>query len=44
MNDYPPDAEYAMDDVFQLPINDDHLYRDLEYSRDACMTFSKKGG
>ena len=27
-------ASYIMDDVSQLPINDDHLYRDPEYSWD----------
>jgi hypothetical protein len=27
-------APYVMDDVSQLPINDDHLYRDPEYSWD----------
>ena len=29
-----PAAPYIMDDVSQLPINDDHLYRDPEYSWD----------
>ena len=27
-----PHADYVMDDVSQLPINDVHLYRDPEYS------------
>jgi len=33
----PPDAEYVMDDVSQLPIHDDHLYRDPEYFWDAYI-------
>lgn len=27
-------APYVMDDASQLPVNDDHLYRDPEYSWD----------
>jgi hypothetical protein len=30
-------APYVMDDVSQLPRNDDHLYRDPEYSWDAYI-------
>ena len=30
-------APYVMDDVSQLPSNDDHLYRDPEYSWDAYI-------
>ena len=30
-------ASYIVDDVSQLPINDDHLYRDPEYSWDEYI-------
>ena len=33
----PPAAKYVMDDVSQLSINDDHLYRNPEYSWDAYI-------
>jgi hypothetical protein len=29
-----PTAEYFIDDYSQLPLNEDHLYRDPEYSWD----------
>ena len=32
-----PAVTYIMDDVSQLPINDDHLYRDPEYSWDEYI-------
>jgi hypothetical protein len=32
-----PAAPYIMDDVSQLPINDDYLYRDPEYSWDEYI-------
>ena len=33
----PPAAKYVIDDVSQVSINDDHLYRDHEYSWDAYI-------
>ncbi|MCX5847259.1 MAG: hypothetical protein NTW12_13035 [Deltaproteobacteria bacterium] len=30
----PPSVEHVMDDHSQIPINDDHLYRDPEYPWD----------
>ena len=32
-----PVNSYIVDDVSQLPINDDHLYRDPEYSWDQYI-------
>ena len=33
----PPAPEYVMNNVSRQPMNDDHLYRDPEYSRDAYI-------
>ncbi|MBI4632919.1 MAG: transposase [Deltaproteobacteria bacterium] len=33
----PPATEYVIDKYSQLPMNDDHLYRDPEYSWDAYI-------
>jgi hypothetical protein len=33
----PPSAEYVIDDYSQLPMNDEHLYRDPDYSWDAYI-------
>ncbi|MDO8722924.1 MAG: hypothetical protein Q7J31_11995, partial [Syntrophales bacterium] len=33
----PPPVEYVMDGFSQLPMNDDHLYRDPEYPWDAYV-------
>ena len=32
-----PAASYIMDDVSQVPVNDDYLYRDPEYSWDEYI-------
>jgi hypothetical protein len=32
-----PAAPYSMEDVSQLPVNDDHLYRDPDYSWDEYI-------
>jgi hypothetical protein len=32
-----PPVPYIADDVSQLPVNDDHLYRDTEYTWDAYI-------
>ena len=33
----PPSVEYVMDDHSQIPINDDHHYRDPDYPWDAYI-------